>query len=61
MASAKREKIKKDAQVTVHMDVITMENVKQRMEKTKIVAQQTVNHLVEVVEKIIAHQCGLLH
>jgi hypothetical protein len=61
MEYVKRERIKRDVQVTVPMDVITMESVRRRMEKMSIAVQQTVNHLMEVEEKIIVQHHGLLH
>jgi hypothetical protein len=61
MEYVKRERIKRDVQVIVHMDVITMESVRQGMERMNIVVQRIVNRLMEVVEKIIVQQHGPLH
>jgi hypothetical protein len=58
IASVKKGKHKRAVPVIVHGDVITMENVRRRMEKMSIVVQQTVNHLAEVVVKIIVQVYG---
>jgi hypothetical protein len=54
----RRERIKRGVQVIAHMAVIIMENVRPQMERMSIAVQQTVNHLIAVVVKIIVQVYG---